>query len=318
MDPRVDVFWKAIFDYSPDGMFLIDEKGQFQAFNPAMERLTGWKQADILGKKESLIPFRCTDQQGAVVCSSSCLGQLASENRESFLYHEQYHEHFLKTKGGRDIVVMVSYNVIPLPVIGSAYFLGIMKDITEKKAEEKRLKAEAITDSLTGLHNFRYFEGQLASEIKRAKRYLHPLSLIIADIDHFKEYNDCYGHLQGNAILRRVAELLKLHTRETNVIARYGGDEFVVLLPETGIWIARQAAARIRKIIESEAFLFPADQSRKVLTVSLGVASLSREAMDAERLLGSADAALYRAKASGRNRLTGSLESEHTENCSEV
>jgi diguanylate cyclase (GGDEF)-like protein/PAS domain S-box-containing protein len=303
MAAGVESVWKAIFDHSPDGMFLIDEKGLFRAFNPAMENLTGWKQTDVLGKEESFIPFHCTDENGAVASSSSCSTQLASLKRGL----SPYHEHFLKTKWGRNIVVIVSYKIIPFHVIGKAYFLGIMKDITERKAEENMLKVEAVTDSLTGLYNFRYFQRQLDLEIKRANRYLHPLSLIIADIDHFKDYNDRYGHPQGNVILKRVAELLKLHTRETNAIARYGGDEFVILLPEADIWIALRAAARIRKIIQKEAFLFPGDRAKKILTVSLGVASLSSEAMDAEGLVRSADAALYRAKASGRNQLNGSV-----------
>jgi len=290
---------EAIFEYSPDGMFLIDEEGIIRAFNPAMERLTGWKREEVIGKKECLALFRCRNEAGEAICFANCPGQTALRREEAVSYREL----FLQTRWGTEIAVAASYDTIPASVSGRSYILGIMKEMTEKKGEERALRMEAITDGLTGLYNFRYFQRQLEFEIRRAQRYLHPLSLVMVDIDHFKHYNDCHGHPQGNVILERIAALLKTYTRETNHVARYGGEEFVILLPETEARIAARAAVRLRRIIQKEPFPFQDEQPGGNLTASLGVASFPRDASGAEDLVQRADQALYRAKALGRNRV---------------
>lgn len=290
---------EAIFEYSPDGMFLIDEEGIIRAFNPTMERLTGWKREEVIGKKECLAFFRCRNEAGEAVCSATCPGQTALRREEAVSYREL----FLQTRGGTEIAVAASYDTIPASVSGRPYILGIMKEITEKKGEERALRMEALTDGLTGLYNFRYFQRQLEFEIKRAQRYLHPLSLVMVDIDHFKHYNDCHGHSQGNVILEQIAALLRAYTRETNHVARYGGEEFVILLPETEARIAAKAAVRLRRMIQREPFPFQDEQPGGTLTASLGVASFPRDASGAEDLVQCADQALYRAKALGRNRV---------------
>jgi len=290
---------EAIFEYSPDGMFLVDEEEILRAFNPAMERLTGWKGGEVIGKKECLAFFRCRNEEGEAVCFTPCPGHTALKKGGKVSYREL----FLQTREGKEIAVAASYEFIPASVSGRSYILGIMKEITEKKGKERILKAEATTDGLTGLYNFRYFQKQLEFEIKRAQRYLHPLSLIMVDIDHFKHYNDCHGHPQGNVILERIAALLKVYTRETNHVARYGGEEFVILLPETEARIAARAAVRIRRMIQKEPFPFQDKQPGGNLTASLGVASFPMDASGAEDLVQCADQALYRAKALGRNRV---------------
>lgn len=290
---------EAIFEYSPDGMFLIDEDGIIQAFNPAMERLTGWKGEEVIGKKECRALFHCRNEAGKAVCAATCPGQTALRKKGAVSYREL----FLQTRGGTEIAVAASYDTIPASVSGRPYILGIMKEITEKKGEERALRMEALTDGLTGLYNFRYFQRQLEFEIKRAQRYLHPLSLVMIDIDHFKHYNDSHGHLQGNVILERMAALLRSYTRETNHVARYGGEEFAILLPETEARIAAKAAVRLRRIIQKEPFPFQDEQPGGNLTASIGVASFPMDASDAEDLVQRADEALYRAKALGRNRV---------------
>lgn len=290
---------EVIFEYSPDGMFLIDENGVIQAFNPAMERLTGWKGEEVIGKRGCRALFHCRNEAGEAICAATCPGQMALKKKGAVSYREL----FLQTREGREIAVAASYDLIPASVSGRPYILGIMKEITEKKGEERALRMEALTDGLTGLYNFRYFQRQLEFEIKRAERYLHPLSLVMVDIDHFKHYNDCHGHLRGNVILERIAALLKSSTRETNHVARYGGEEFAILLPETEARVAAKAAVRLRRIIQKEPFPFQDEQPGGNLTASLGVASFPMDASDAEDLVQCADQALYRAKALGRNRV---------------
>ncbi|MFQ5949588.1 MAG: diguanylate cyclase, partial [Nitrospiria bacterium] len=290
---------RSIFEYSPDGMFLTDKRLIIQAFNPALEKLTGWKKEEVVGKKTCMNLFHCSDDKGDEVCPGTCPGLIALEKEGSVPYREI----MFYTRDGKEVSVASSHKVLRDTDDGEVYILCILKDITLKKAEERALKQEAITDGLTGLYNYRYFRKQLDLEIKRAERYLHPISLLMVDIDNFKYYNDHHGHLRGNNILERIASLLKTYTRETNLVARYGGEEFAVLLPEAEAKIAAKAAVRMRRVIQKELFPFQEDQPSGNLTISLGVASFPWDAPNAQELVRCADAALYRAKALGRNRV---------------
>jgi diguanylate cyclase (GGDEF)-like protein len=159
----------------------------------------------------------------------------------------------------------------------------------------------AITDSLTGLHNRRHFFEEAAREFDRARRYRHALSALMLDIDHFKKFNDSYGHAAGDQALRNVAALCRKGLREIDILARYGGEEFVALLPETPAQAGMVAAERLRRLVAE----MTADREleRHALTVSVGVAALTDDCPDLNALLARADAALYAAKAAGRNRV---------------
>ncbi len=166
----------------------------------------------------------------------------------------------------------------------------------------ENLIQQASTDYLTGLRTRRYFEEQLARELKRAKRIRGALALIMIDIDHFKRVNDEHGHLAGDMLLRQVGTVLKQDRREIDTIARYGGEEFVLLLPDTTGSGAQQLAERLRKDIEGR-HLAAGTSERVRLTISLGVAAFPRDAQSPMELLAAADAALYGAKHAGRNRV---------------
>ena len=159
----------------------------------------------------------------------------------------------------------------------------------------------AIRDSLTSLHNRRYFDERLLDEVERARRYDEKLSLIICDIDHFKKVNDTYGHPVGDSVLYWVAELLRDTLRKTDVVSRYGGEEFAALLINTDIDQAVQIAEKLRSIIEEQPFRH-GDIDIPV-TLSFGVSSLMSDSVGFEGLISSADKALYSAKARGRNRV---------------
>jgi len=156
----------------------------------------------------------------------------------------------------------------------------------------------SITDGLTGLYNHRHFQEQLEVEVKRAQRYDLNLSLIMIDLDHFKEFNDTYGHLEGDTLLRKIAQILKSCLRETDFVARYGGEEFGVILPETNKEGASIASERVRRSISEHTF----GEVGAKMTVSLGVASYPDDACFRADLIKKADEALYRAKREGRNR----------------
>ena len=166
--------------------------------------------------------------------------------------------------------------------------------------EHARLYELAITDGLTKLFIHRYFQARLEEELVRAKRYQTSCSLILFDIDHFKKFNDTYGHQQGDIVLMHVAKLLKQTVRETiDIPARYGGEEFTIILPETDAKGALLVAERLRKTVE--AYDFPGQNEALKVTISLGVATFPDHASVKSVLIKKADLALYKCKGNGRN-----------------
>ena len=174
------------------------------------------------------------------------------------------------------------------------------------KQQADMLRELAFRDGLTSVANRRYFDERYETELRRAKRGATPLSLVMIDVDNFKRYNDHYGHQSGDDCLRAVALALKNQlNRPADILARYGGEEFVCILPETDIGGASQTAERLRLAVEQLAMPHAASDSGKVVTVSVGVASITAVADDAAlRLLTLADQQLYLSKHGGRNRIS--------------
>jgi diguanylate cyclase (GGDEF)-like protein len=164
----------------------------------------------------------------------------------------------------------------------------------ESQAELERL---SITDALTGLYNRRHLMGTLVSEAQRSRRLRRPFSVLLADADHFKQYNDTHGHPAGDAALVKIADILRRTTRAVDCVARYGGEEFLVVLLETTVATATVVAERIRARVAGEAF------SGGQMTMSIGVAECPTHGDTPEELIASADAALYEAKGAGRDRV---------------
>ena len=164
------------------------------------------------------------------------------------------------------------------------------------------IKNIAIYDTLTGLYNRRYFEERLVLDAQKSFYGGTPLSLVMADIDHFKKVNDTFGHTEGDRVLFEIANLLKASVRKKDTVARYGGEEFILILPETGLGEASMIAERIRKLVEST--LFEIANARINLTVSMGISNFpSHRAKSKEELVKMADQALYDAKRGGRNKV---------------
>jgi diguanylate cyclase (GGDEF)-like protein len=159
----------------------------------------------------------------------------------------------------------------------------------------------AYTDALTGIFNRRYFDQRFSREILRARRYSRSLSILMIDIDFFKKYNDTFGHLMGDQALRKVASVLEDKLRRADILCRYGGEEFVVILPEINLKNATIVAEKLRKAIINK--MKYDDHQSKTITISVGVASFPENSTDEEIILGMADQALYQAKESGRNKV---------------
>jgi diguanylate cyclase (GGDEF)-like protein len=165
------------------------------------------------------------------------------------------------------------------------------------------LRVQSTQDPLTGLFNRRYLEETLGRELRRTERTLRPVSIILLDLDHFKSFNDRFGHPAGDLLLREVGELLKRGIRGGgDLAARYGGEEFVVVLPEAPLEQAENRANQLCKEIRALALSYHG-QSLGAVTASMGVACYPDTAADFDGLLSAADTALYRAKAEGRNRV---------------
>lgn len=186
----------------------------------------------------------------------------------------------------------------------------LREDVTQRKELERRmeryqqdleaanakLRVLSTTDGLTGVRNRAAFNDRLAEEFERARRYDHPLSLLLLDVDHFKSFNDTFGHPAGDGVLQEVVRLVAGAARGTDVVARYGGEEFAVVLPDTDFAGAMVLAERVRRAVAN------GDWVLRSVTVSIGVATLSADAADPAALVREADVALYDSKRNGRNR----------------
>ena len=183
----------------------------------------------------------------------------------------------------------------PTLVLASAAAIGVA---IRNRAVLSQLEAEVVTDDLTGTYNYRFLRVALRREVQRAARLGHPLSLCMLDVDHLKEYNERFGHLAGSSVLKQVAAVIRNTTREIDLVAKYGGDEFLLILPHTRQEGAVAAAERVRAAVE--AIAFPELQVGE-MTCSIGISTFPDHGLSPEVLLAAADEALFAAKRSGRN-----------------
>lgn len=188
------------------------------------------------------------------------------------------------------------------------HFAAIVAICLENLVNLQRLKRQGITDTLTAVNNRRFFDQRLVEEVAAARRNVRPLSCMLLDVDHFKRVNDTYGHQAGDQVLREMAAVIRAQLRGSDVLSRYGGEEFSVLLSHTGSEGALEIAERVRRSVEERRFYLPDSQEFSV-TISIGIATFNPEhdsrsvTMSGDVLLGHADRALYGAKANGRNRV---------------
>jgi len=174
---------------------------------------------------------------------------------------------------------------------------GLIEDITERKQLENKFERLATIDELTQVFNRTKFQEVIKIELERAKRYNHPLSMLMFDIDHFKAINDTYGHSVGDYVLQTLAQIAKENLREIDYLVRWGGEEFIIIAPETDLGRAKALAERIRTAIENYRF----DQAGKI-TISFGVTEFKENDTE-DTFIRRADDAMYRAKEKGRNRV---------------
>ena len=287
-EQRVHAVMDGIRDYA---IFALDREGLIETWNKSAERLFGYPADEVVGHSYLLLFPR----------------DHGSEAR-----HEELMAHAVQGGWGEDegwwarkettrFWGSTVLSVVEEPDGGRGGFIVVVRDLTRKKREEDDLRSAASQDFLTGLLNRRAFEDSAREEMGRWKRGRDPLSLLIIDADHFKRVNDTHGHAVGDAVLRTIATIMQDQVRELDLVARFGGEEFVIVLPSTDAIGARACAERIRQSIEAARVPLP-DGGTVRVTVSVGVAQATRQLGTIELLLQCADGALYEAKRSGRNR----------------
>jgi diguanylate cyclase (GGDEF)-like protein len=181
---------------------------------------------------------------------------------------------------------------------------AVVLERRELSEQMDRLKKLSITDHLTGLLNRRYLHDRLEEELARSQRFNRQLSVLMVDLDGFKQYNDTFGHLAGDRILEAIAVVIMNSVRSIDIVARYGGDEFTIILPETGISMAILIGERLRSDIAQTALpVTPQGTSEHTITASIGIACFPEHDTTANSLIDAADTALYRAKTAGKNRI---------------
>ncbi|WP_435620644.1 PAS domain S-box protein [Thermoanaerobacterium thermosulfurigenes] len=278
----------TITAYAGDAIIMIDGYGKVTFWNPAAERILGYSKDEILGKE--LHTFMILDEQlyssykkAIEKFRHSGEGSIVGKTVEMKTVHKKGHE----------IDVELSLSVVKIN--GSWHAIGIIRDISERKKFEELLYLRSVTDPLTGIYNRRFFMDILEKEVEMTKRNKKPFSLIMFDLDHFKNVNDYFGHAAGDMVLKRVVEIVKERIRKTDCFARWGGEEFIIFLPETSLNNASDIAEELRFKISTAKF----DGVGNV-TASFGATDF-KENDNIDTVLLRLDNMLYEAKNNGRN-----------------
>lgn len=298
-------FHSATLSAVTEAIIAVEADGTICGFNPAAEHIFGYDKAEIMGQSVGKIlpekPFLQNAVQPFILASPETLAppppETTASDDEDVMAQRKDGSHF-----------PIELTLAQTRLGERPMTIGVIRDITERRAFERDLLRLANEDSLTGLPNRRRFLERLEEEVRRAQRYGHPLALLMADLDHFKNINDTHGHAAGDVLLKRFAHVARTTLRETDLAGRLGGEEFAILLPDTGLDGACVQAERLRKAIFASVIQY--EGKPIFVTVSLGVAVLQSEDQNLDNLLERADSHLYEAKRAGRNRVVSSLDQD--------
>lgn len=295
---KSETIYKAILAASIDPIVIINQRGIIESASEAIEKTFGWVQDEIIGKRfDKLLARDFKDKYNLIFDSNLNKG---SSNLVGTTHEIQGH-HRMK----RDFPCELSINYIYIPDLDKTLYTAVLRDISVRKATEQKMGWLSTHDELTKIYNRRYFNEQIDREWLRLQRAQDPLSVIIIDVDYFKNYNDYLGHQTGDTCLKMIASSLQeCCRRSTDFVARFGGEEFIVVLPSTDINGARKIANVIQEGVHNLSIPHPSSKCSKKVSVSLGIATMvPSAACSYERLIRFADQALYKAKEAGRDRL---------------
>ncbi|MFW6123754.1 MAG: sensor domain-containing diguanylate cyclase [Acidobacteriota bacterium] len=291
--------WNALFSRSLDWVYIHDLKGRFlEANDPALKGL-GYTKEEI-----NQINFKSLLPRKEIFKAYRTLQELKKTGVQKKLSQFK-----LKRKDGTYIYVETKGTVI-FRKGKPQYILGIARDITKRiqmeaqlKSINKKLKIKALTDDLTGLLNHGAVLNRLKDEVERAERQKEPVSVLIADLDHFKTINDKYGHQVGDRVLKHVSHCIHKSFRAYDIKGRYGGEEFLIVMPNTRQKNARKAAERLRKMLRESPVQVKGRNIPSTISIGLVSSYPHQDQIDEETLLKLSDTALYRAKEMGRDRV---------------
>lgn len=280
---------RLITGAAQDAIVMVDNEDKVTFWNKAAETVFGYSAEEMLGKnpQDSIVPQRYHEQFQAGFRQFALSGEGGLVNKTT--------EVEALRKGAIPFFAELSLSAVQIK--GKWQGIGIVRDITDRKQAEVTLKQHASTDSLTGIANRREFDAALQAEIRRTERYRQPFSMLLLDIDHFKQVNDTFGHQTGDVVLRGLAKLVAGRIREQDMFARWGGEEFVILVPNCNAIEARLFAEKLRRAVEQHDF-----QTVGKVTCSIGLVEY-HQGESVNNLIDRVDECLYRAKNNGRNRV---------------
>ncbi len=284
-----------LYEHAPCGYHSLDENGLVVRMNHTELDWLGYSRDDVVGKMH--LGDLCTPE------SLKGFEEQFPQLRKAGFVHDL--EFGMVRKDGSMFPALVNATAIYDAEGRFVMTRSTLFDLSERKKLEKELEYQARTDALTGLNNRRYFLELAKLELERSRRYKEPLALLMLDVDHFKRFNDTYGHHIGDEVLKKVSEACARTLREIDIVGRLGGEEFAVMLPETDLEQALDAAERLRAAVAS--LSVPVESGTASFTVSIGVTRHVPADRDVETMLRRADAALYVAKNAGRNCVQVSL-----------
>lgn len=286
--------YRSLFEHASEGIFIAQLHGRFLQVNPAMAQVLGCATPEDflqMHQADAAWPFLDSDEKERLFSA------LAEHGRISYLQVR------MQRQDGQTIWVEINAQVRPADARHTdARVEGVLSDITKRKRMLEDLRYLATTDGLTGVYNRRHFLELCERELNRARRYPQKMTLLMLDADHFKKVNDAHGHAAGDEVLCTLTRLCRSNVREVDLIGRMGGEEFAILLPQTGLSAATEIAERLRNAI-AQTTLPLMDGQMLRFTVSIGVCSLAAGAKTIDEFLKAADQALYTAKHNGRNRV---------------
>lgn len=291
---------RSIYQAVHAGVMLQDAKGKILHVNQVACDLFRMSEAEIIGRSHADPIWEMVDEHGNAVPGSEHPSMITIRSKKSL--SNLVRGLFSGTPGK---MVWLSVSTEPILDGKSGEIKEVLitfHDITLNKQLQDDLEYLTVHDPLTGLLNRRFLEEEVVKEIARAERYRSPLSFLIVDIDHFKKINDRYGHKMGDLALCHLAALLAEKIRESDCLARFGGEEFVLILPDTGTEQARMLAEKLRQQVENHPLQITGGSHRR-LTISIGISNYPQNGTDWDELFKAADRALYRAKEEGRNRV---------------
>lgn len=292
---RSRLFYQTLFENSGTATIVIEQDTTISTYNNDFANFTGYRQEEIIG--HSWTRFVAEDDIDRLLSYHRMRRQEPSSAPRNY-------EFKIRNKNGNLLYIFMTITMIP----GTTQSVASMVNITERVKVEKELQKNeqkylelSIMDDLTQLYNSRHFYAQLEKEMERSKRYEQPLTLLLLDLDKFKDFNDTYGHIEGDLVLSRLGQVIKRCLRDSDSAYRYGGEEFTVMLPMTTSEEGFVIAKRIQDELSNEIFT-PVAGKEVALTMSIGVAQYKLND-DMKRFVNRVDNFMYQAKHDGRNRI---------------